>query len=102
MKNKIDISLILSGVRALLGHVPSALRQVSVEVNDDTIYWKCVFDSNANEKDIELLSQASAELISDYSNYKLKEIYEVIEYPTKGSSLKNLIYYRHEHNYYED
>lgn len=102
MKDEIDILLILSGVRALLGHVPNALRSVSVELKDEIIHWKCVFDSDANEKDIELLSQAATELISDFPKYGLNESVEIIEYPTKGSALKNIIYYRHEHNYYEN
>jgi hypothetical protein len=102
LKNEIDISLILSGINALLGHVPNTLRFVSLELIDEIIYWKCVFDSNATEKDIELLSQASGELISDFPNYGLKETYEIIEFPGKGNPLKNLIYYRHEHNYYEN
>ncbi|TXK74674.1 hypothetical protein [Mesonia sp. K4-1] len=102
MRNEIDISLILSGVRALLGHVPNTLRFVSVELKDEIIHWKCVFDSKANEKDIELLSQAAGELISDFPKYELNEISEIVDFPAKGIPLKNLIYYRHEHNYYEN
>lgn len=102
MKNEIDISLILAGVQSLLGHVPQTLRFVSVELKNDVIYWQCVFDSNANEKDQELLSQAAGELISNFPKYGLHEVNEIIDFPAKGNPLKNLIYYRHEHNYYEN
>jgi len=102
LKSEIDISLILSGVRALLGHVPNNLRFVSVELKDEIIHWKCIFDSNATEKDIELLSQAAGELISDFPKFGLNEISEIVDFPSKGNPLKNLIYYRHEHDYYEN
>ncbi len=32
----------------------------------------------------------------------IHEVSEIIDFPAKGNPLKNLIYYRHEHNYYEN
>jgi hypothetical protein len=101
LKTEIDRSLILSGVRALLGEVPPTLRSVSIELINDIIHWQCIFDSDANADDIELLSSASTEVIADFSNYGLNEKLEIVAFPEKVTPLKNLIYHRHENNYWK-
>ena len=91
-----DQKLILSSVRALWGCVMPSLRTVSIELNDDIILWKCVFDSTATEDDLENLSAAAAEVTADFPKYGLKEIIVTIPFPQKTEPLKNLIYLRKE------
>ncbi|PSR55371.1 hypothetical protein AHMF7605_18605 [Adhaeribacter arboris] len=98
MKSEVDNSLILSGVRALLGNVPISLRSVSIELSNGKILWKCVFDENATEEDYELLSIAAGEVIADFPNYGLKEITETIPNFKKPQHFKNLIFQRKENN----
>lgn len=97
-----DIKLILSSVRALQGNVTAPLRSASVEMVGNTIRWKCEYDSDANGDDLELASIAAGEIIADFpSGTGLDEIIITTNYPEKTEPLKNLIYMRHEHNYYK-
>ena len=100
-KTEIDIQLILSSTRALLGEIVPCLRSVSVEIHDHTIVWQCLFDSDATEDDFELLSAASAEIIADFNDYDLEEIIKCVPFPEQMENLKNLIYLRHENNYWK-
>jgi hypothetical protein len=98
-----DIHLILSGTRALIGEITPSLRSVSLEERNTTIFWKCVFDTNATEDDFELLSAAAAQVIADFPNVNgLEEIIIVIPFPKPTEPLKNLIYHRHENNYWKN
>lgn len=101
-KTEIDNHIILSSVKALLGEIVPSLRSVSVELREKTILWQCLFDSNATEKDFELLSAASTEMIADFNNYNLKEIIKYVPFPEQLENLKNVIYLRHENNYWQE
>lgn len=101
-RTEIDVKVILSGVRELLGEVIPCLRSVSIDVSGKTIAWQCLFDSDATEGDIKLLSAASTELIADFNDYGLKEIIKKVPFPEQMQNLKNIIYIRHEHNYWKD
>lgn len=96
MKSPKDISLTLSAVRALLGNVTSPLRSASVEWKENTIIWKCVFDTTATADDYELMSIAAAEIISDFPDAELEEIYLTVAPPESVEPLEHLIYHRHE------
>lgn len=95
-KTQDDIKLILSSVRALWGLVTPHLRSVSVEMRDNTIFWLCIFDKDATESDLELMSEASGEVIADFNTNRINEIIQIIPFPGKTRHLKNLIYLRHE------
>lgn len=91
-----DIKLILSSVRALWGLVTPNLRSVSIELNDNIIFWQCIFDKDATESELELMSDASSEVIADFNTYKIKEDILIIPFPERTSCLKNLVYLRRE------
>lgn len=95
-KTQDDIKLILSSVRALCGLVTPHLRSVSVEMHDNTIFWQCIFDKDATEGDLEFMTEASSEVIADFSTYKIIEEIQIIPFPKKIRHLKNLIYLRSE------
>jgi len=96
------IDLRLSAQRALWGHVPPCLRSVSVDIENNTIKWRCVFDTDASENDFELLRDAAAEVTSDFGpEIHVREELVVIKFPEPTKDLKWVVYYRHEHNYYK-
>ena len=97
-----DNKLILSSIRALQGEITSSLRSVSVELREKKIIWQCLFDSDATEEDFELMSLVCTEVIADYPwGYGLEEIIKYVPAPEDMKHLKNLIYLRHEQNYYK-
>ena len=98
MKTQEDISLILSGLRALYGNITPPLRSASIELKNKKVVWKCIFDTNATEDDYELVSVAAAEIIADFPDYGLEEIYLSVPHPQPAEPLKNLLYQRHELN----
>ncbi len=98
LKSQQDISLTLSAVRALLGNVTPPLRSASVEWKVNTIVWKCVFDTTATAEDYELMSTAAAEIISDFPDAELEEIYLTVAPPESVEPLEHLVYHRHEQN----
>lgn len=83
-------------MRALQGNVTPPLRTASVEWKDNTIVWKCVFDSDANADDYELMSVAAAEIIADFPDAELEEIYLSVPPSESVEPLQQLIYLRHE------
>ena len=85
-----------------MGQIPPSLRSVSLELRETTIVWQCLFDTNANEDDFDLASMAAGEMIADFNEYGLEEVIEYVPFPNKMIYLKNLVYLRHEHNYYRD
>lgn len=93
----------LSAQRALCMHVVPCLRAVTASLNNHHITWRCIFDESATEDDIDLLSQAATELIADYNTalFTFEEVYEVIAFPEEMNLEKHIVYYRHEHNYFE-
>jgi hypothetical protein len=102
IKTEKDLNLMLSSMRALLGEITPSLRSVSNELRGKTIIWQGVFDSEATDDDFELLSMASGEVIAEYNDFSLEEIITRIPYPNKMNHLKNLVYLRHESNYYKE
>jgi|GEM_PF-1795744 len=96
IKSDNDISLILSAVRALTGHVPPSLISVSIEQNTNTLSWQCIFDKNAPGEDLELLSAAAAEFISDFNDCQLHESIVRLKEGESPELLKNLVYLRYE------
>lgn len=98
-----NIELILRSVRALQGEITPSLRSVSVELRGKVIIWQCIFDGDATDDDFELMRMASTELIADYSyDYSLDEKIMKIQFPNEMKNLKNLIFLRHESNYYKN
>ena len=59
-------SLLLSAQGALLGAVPATLRAVSLDVEEQTIVFRAVFEPGASEDDRELVSVAATEVIADF------------------------------------
>lgn len=101
MKTEKDISLILSGVKALIGEVTPCLRSASVEWNGNKVIFKCVFDETATDEDLELMSAAATEIIADFSDCDLEEIVQKVSPPEPTNPLKNVLYHRHESNYWQ-
>jgi hypothetical protein len=99
LKTDFDISLTLSGVRALIGEITPCIRSVSIEVVNKRILFKCVFDDTSTEHDFELMSAAAAEIIADFPNYEIEEIF-ITDSFEKIDSLKNQLYHRHESSYW--
>ncbi|KJF43708.1 hypothetical protein [Draconibacterium sediminis] len=95
-KTQEDIKLILGSVRALWGMVTPNLRSVSVELQDETIFWQCIFDEEASDDDLRLMNDASAELIADFDTNKIEEKILRVSFPREMIHLKNLIYLRKE------
>lgn len=102
IKTEEDLKLMLSSMRALLGEITPTLRSVSIELRGKIIIWQCIFDTEATDDDFELANIASGEVIADYNDYGLEEIITRIPYPNKMNHLKNLVYLRHESNYYKE
>ncbi|MDQ6610511.1 MAG: hypothetical protein M3Y85_11900 [Bacteroidota bacterium] len=98
MKTEKDTFLILSGIRALTGQITSSLRSASIELHDKKVIFKCVFDETASDDDFELVAIAAAEIIADFPNCSLEEIFQKIDQPASTNPLKNVLYHRHESN----
>jgi hypothetical protein len=101
MRTDKDITLILSGVRALIGEVTPSLRSASVQLNDNKVIFKCVFDETATEDDFELMSTVAGEIIADFPDCDLEEIIQKVPPPEPTNPLKNVLYHRHEANYWK-
>ena len=92
-----DVDLRLSSQRALWGHVTPSLRSASIEYRGSVIYWRCLFNQDANQDDLELAREAGTEILSDFPDVKeFKEDIRVVPFPEKLINLKNLVYYHHE------
>ena len=101
-KNYSNTFLKICAQSALLSHVLPSLRSVSVELKNGKLLWQSVFDKDANENDIELTAQASGEFLANFQEIEFEENNIVIEFPEKINHLENLVYYRHEHNYFKE
>lgn len=71
------VNLKLSVQRALIGQVPASLRFLYVFFTEDTLNFHAVFTADASDEDIEAVSIAATEVISDCKhNVQLNELYE--------------------------
>ena len=94
---KSNRDVILSASRGLWGNVPPSLRAVSVDVDDQKVYFRCIFDGVPSEDDWEMLSCAATEVIADYpAPYTIDEEYLHIEYPNPMNHLRFMVFLRHE------
>lgn len=57
-----------------------------------------MFDTTATAEDYELMSTAAAEIISDFPDAELEEIYVTIPPPESVEPLQQAVYSRHEQN----
>ena len=83
------------------GQVTPCLRSASIQLNDDKVIFKCVFDETATEDDFELISAAAGEIIADFPDCYLEEIVEKVGPPEPTNPLENVLYHRHESNYWK-
>ena len=97
-----NVNLKLSAQRALWGHIPPILRSVSLEYKNHKIFFQCVYDGEPSEDDKELLSMAGTEIAADFPDHieEFVEQHLAVKFPEKVPDLENLVYLRHEHNYY--
>ncbi len=100
MKNMnidLDVQIRLSAQRALWDQIPPTLRAVSVDIDEQNVYFRCVFDGEPAEYEWEILSVAAAEIIADFhAPYTIEEEYLSIKAPNAMNHLKHLVYLRHE------
>lgn len=92
-----SINLRLSAQRAPLGYVPVSLRSVSVEYRGLAVVCRFIFDGEPTDYDRDLLSCASAEIISDYNElYTIIEEYLALPCTEEMSFLRHIVFERHE------
>ncbi len=97
MDKRLDVQIRLGAQRSLWGQVPPSLRAVSVDVDEQKVYFRCIFDGEPTEYDWELMSVAATEIIADFpAPYTIEEDYLTVKAPNEMSHLKYLIYLRHE------
>ena len=97
MNTDLSIQVRLSAQNALCGQVPPNLRAISVDIDEQHVYFRRVFDGNPTKYDWELMSVAATEIIADFAApYSIEEEYLPIEFPNEMSHLKYLVYLRHE------
>jgi hypothetical protein len=92
---KADIRL--SAQRALWGRVPQSLRAFSIELNENVIRVRSIFDETMAEADKELLSEAGSEIVADYpAPFTIDEEFLKIPSGREMQHLQSLIYLRYE------
>ena len=97
MDERLDVQIQLSAQRALWGQVPPSLRAVSVDIDEQRVYFRCIFDGEPTEYDWNLMSVAATEIIADFrAPYTIKEDYLSVKVPKEMNHLKYLVYLRHE------
>ena len=101
----------LAAQSALLGAVTRGLRAVSVEIERDTIKWRCVFGSEvAKESQWEILSKAAVKVVANFSeDMRLEEEYIVVRFrnaedepPNQIEHLKHIVFLRYEQESYPE
>jgi hypothetical protein len=99
MLGDLRVYIRLSAQRALWGQVPPNLRAVSVDADEQKVYFRCVFDGQPTEEEWELLSEVASEIIADFpAPYTIEEEYLSISSPLPMTHLKYLVYLRYEQN----
>lgn len=97
MERKEVTDIRLSAQRALWGCVPASLRSFSASVDNNKVRVRAIFDQTATDEDKELLSEAAAEIIADYTEpYILEEEYLIVPAGQAMSHLPSLIFLRYE------
>lgn len=97
MKAEKQTDIRLSAQRALWGHVPQSLRAFSVQLQENVIRTRAIFDETATGADKELLSVAGTEIIADYSApFTIQEEFIVVPNEKEIQHLESLIYFRYE------
>jgi hypothetical protein len=92
-----NISLRLSAQRALWGAIPPSLRAVSVGIDDQRVYFRCIFDGVSSEDEPKLLLCAATEIIADFpAPYTIETELLHIAYPNPMTHLESLIFLRFE------
>jgi hypothetical protein len=90
-------TLQLSTQRALWGRVPRSLRAVSVDAAEPEIRFRCYFDAEPSDEERQLLSEAAAEIIADFSApWTISEEFLDLPAPRPMQHLEHLIFLRHE------
>jgi hypothetical protein len=82
---------------ALLGQVPSTLRFVYAQLENDTLHFKACFAEDATEEHLDAVSVAVAEIVADLdSSIELSESIEVNgKVSWKTGSNSDLMYLRY-------
>lgn len=106
-----DEHIRLAAHSALLGRVTRGLRAVSVEMELNTIKWRCVFGSEvAKESQRKILSKAAMELMANFpEDMQLDEQYIVVRFrnsedepPNQIEHLKHIVFLRFEQESYPE
>jgi hypothetical protein len=97
MSTLVNTNIRLSAQRALLGAIPSSLRAVSIEVSNQVISIRNIFDNSCTESDKELMSASVAEIASDFPDaHKIEEELLVIPEHQPMQHLEHLVFLRYE------
>ena len=83
MSTDMRVCVLLSGQRALLGHIGITVRAITCRWTQNEIYVRVVFDRGISDDDAETISEAETEVIADFPatiavDFKL----ERCDYPT--------------------
>lgn len=92
-------SILLSLQRALLGHIPHALRSVTVGYKniDNTLIIQCYFDGEISDEDKETMSEMHTEVLADFSeDTEVKLEIERLDQPEEMTILDDWVYLRKE------
>src|SRR4051794_33650281 len=93
------IDLILSMVRALLGHITPQVRAVSAELDAArmVVRVRFVLDRDPDEDTLDAASCAATEVIAEFpSEWQLDEQHPIVPSPQPMEHLRELVYFRWE------
>ncbi len=93
-----DTDLRLRAQESLKGAIPPGLRAVSTEVRGHTIYWRCIFESEAaRDKYRELLMDASFKVMGLFVNHAdMKREFPVVPAGEEMQHLAFVLFQRYE------
>ena len=81
MDTEIQISLLLSAQRALLGEITPNIRHIWIGLIDKTIQFIVIFDGEISEDDEDNMSCVGTEIVSDFYDLFINEQFLSIPYP---------------------
>ena len=97
MSNELVDKLKLGAQSALLERIPHALRAVSLDLKEDKIHFRCIFDGLPNDTDRDLLSEAALKILMSLgAEFEVVEDFISVDYPGEMKHLKHVVYLRHE------